>query len=290
MIKEIIAKSALSKHKNAFPTLWDLNPYRGCNIGCKYCFAQYSHQYLGLSDYFKEIIVKTNIAEQLFQELQKRSWKKEQIKLGGIADVYQPIEKKYALMPKIIDVLKKTKTPVFIQTKSTLMYRDLELIKELSKVTTVDISVSISSFDENIRKIIEPNAAPSIERMKLLHDFKGICRKTIVSFMPIIPLISDTDENLEMAFKLTKELDLDVIMAYPLHLRNKTKFAFFELIRRNFPNIYNEFIALYKTSNLKNEYAENLREKIAKLQKKYSLNNSYSIITKPVENTQLTLF
>lgn len=166
MIKEVVAKSILTKHEHEFPTLWDANPYRGCTIGCKYCFAQYSHQYLGLENFFKDIIVKINVAEQLHKDFCKKSWQYDQIKLGGITDIYQHAESKYELLPKVIDVLKKHRNPVFIQTKSTLILRDFELIKELANYTTVDIATSISTFDESYRMKIEP------EQLRLMKEWK----------------------------------------------------------------------------------------------------------------------
>jgi len=257
-------------------------------MGCRYCFAQYSHKYLNLSNFFSDIVVKTNIAEILYSELRKKSWKGEQIKLGGISDIYQYAEKKYELLPQLIDVLKKTRNPIFIQTKSTLIMRDYELIKELAKYTTVDIATSICSFDETARKIIEPGAPTALERMEMLRQFTGVCRHTIVSFMPVIPLISDTNENLDTAFMLTKEFNLDSIIAYPLHLRGKLKVPFFQLIQNHFPEIYPQFSELYKTSDLESNYANNLFQKIARLREKYQLFGSYSIV-QPKDN-QLSLF
>ena len=288
MILEIQCKSALSKHEHEFPTAWDVNPYRGCTMGCRYCFAQYSHKYLNLSSFFSDIVVKTNIAEILHTELRRKSWKGEHIKLGGISDIYQHAEKKYELMPQLIDVLKKTRNPVFIQTKSTLILRDFELIKELAKHTTVDIATSICTFDETARKIIEPGAPSALERMEMLRRFTGICRHSIVSFMPVIPLISGTDENLETAFRLTKEFGIDSIIAYPLHLRGNLKEPFLQLIKNQFPEIFTEFSTLYKSSDLESNYAVKLFQKIALLREKYQLYGSYSIV-QPKEN-QLSLF
>ncbi len=89
MIKKITAKKVLTYHQNPFPTNWDVNPYRGCTIECKYCFAHYTHQYLGSENFFKDIYVKTDIAEQLDRELSKKSWQGYQIKIGGTTDIYQ---------------------------------------------------------------------------------------------------------------------------------------------------------------------------------------------------------
>ncbi len=289
MINEVIAKSVLTKHNDGFPTLWDVNPYRGCTIGCKYCFAQYSHSYVGLDNFFSDILVKTNVWEQLYRELKKKSWKREQIKLGGISDTYQHAESKYELMPKIFDILKRTKNPVFIQTKSTLILRDFEIIKELAKCTPVDISASISTFDEKTRKILEPGAAPTMERMEMLQEFNKICRNTVVAFIPIIPLISDDPENLDTAFRLTKEFDLDVIVASPLHLRNAIKADFISFIQTKFPEFSDSFANLYKRSILDPVYATNLLRNIDHLRSRYQLYKQYSIVDN-VGNKQLNLF
>ncbi|MFZ4796952.1 MAG: SPL family radical SAM protein [Bacteroidia bacterium] len=290
MIKEIQSKKVLTYHQQSFPTNWDLNPYRGCTVGCKYCFAQYSHKYLGLEDFFKDIIVKTNIAECLTTEMNKNSWKKEQIKIGGTTDLYQHIEKKYELLPKIYEVIKKYKNPIFIQTKSTLILRDFEIIKELSKMTTVDIATSISTFDELIRKVIEPGAAKAIERVEMLARFNGIARSTTLGFMPIIPLLSDTDENLETTFRLSKENGIDNVVTSFLFLRGTVKPKFFEVIKMNFPEIYPDFLKLYSNSNVEETYAKKINLKIKKLREKYQTFGSYKPIEINKNPSQFSLF
>ena len=290
MITETQAKKVLTYHPKAFPTNWDLNPYRGCTIGCKYCFAQYSHKYLGLDDFFKDILVKTNVHESLALEMNKKSWLNEQIKIGGTTDLYQHIEKKYELLPKIFDVIKKHKTPVFIQTKSTLILRDFEIIKELSKITTVDISTSISTFDESIRKVIEPGAATTLERLEMLAKFKGICRTTTLGFMPIIPLLSDTDENLETTFRQAKEFEIDNVVTSFLHLRGDLKMKFFETINTHFPEIFSNFTSLYVGSTIDESYAKKVNIKINKLRTTYNMFGIYSPIEKVKQATQMELF
>ncbi|MEI7596407.1 MAG: radical SAM protein [Bacteroidota bacterium] len=283
MIKEIKAKKVLTFHADAFPTNWDLNPYRGCSIGCKYCYAQYTHKYLGLKDFHKDIIVKTNVAECLAKELNNKNWNNEQIKIGGTTDLYQHIEMKYRIVPSIFEIIKKHKNPVFIQTKSTLILSDFELIKELSKVTTVDIATSVSTMDETISKIIEPNASASIERIKMLSKFNEICRSTTLGFMPIIPLLTDNDENLEAIFQLAKELGITNIVTSFLFLRGELKQQFFETIKLHYPEIYFDFIQLYKTSNVDSAYAQKINSKINKLRNKYQLFGVYKPINQKVK-------
>jgi DNA repair photolyase len=290
LIKEIQSKKVLTYHPDAFPTHWDLNPYRGCSIGCKYCFAQYSHKYLALTDFTKDILVKTNTPECLEQELSTKKWKHAQIKIGGIADLYQHTEKKYELLPEIYAVIKKYKNPVFIQTKSTLILRDFELLKDLARITTVDIATSISTFDESIRKVVEPGASSTMERVEMLAKFKGVSRSTILGFMPIIPLISDTDENLETTFRIAKEYGFDHVVTSLLFLRGEVKTKFLALVNLNFPEIFPEFSKLYATSSLDAAYANKINLKSKKLREKYQLLAVYEPVESKETVYQLSLF
>ena len=290
LIKEIQAKKVLTFHPDAFPTNWDLNPYRGCTIGCKYCFAQYSHKYLGLDDFYKDILVKTNVSESLEKELSQKKWNGSQIKIGGTTDLYQHLEKKYKLLPKIYAVIKRHKNPVFIQTKSTLILRDFEILKELSEITSVDIATSITTFDESIRKIIEPGASPTIERLEMLAKFKGISRSTTLGFMPIIPLISDNDENLETVFRLAKAYGIDNVVTSILFLMGDVKTKFLSLIKLHFPEIHHDFAKLYTTASVDPVYAQKTNLKIKKLREKYQVFGIYKPVETILEAVQLSLF
>ncbi len=292
MIKEIQAKTVIHKHNKAFPVMYDLNPYRGCTVGCKYCFAQYSHYYVDLGNFFKDIIVKTNVDKCLDIELYKKRKNKQQIKIGGVTDAYQPIEKKYLLMPKILKIFKKYRIPIFISTKSDLILRDFELIKQLSEVAAVDIAVSISCFDKKNAKIFEPAASTPKKRIEALSKFSGICRSTSILNMPVIPYISDNYKEFDEMFAMSKELKIDNIVSYPLHLRSqKVNNNFFSIVRKHFPKVATQFIELYKNSSSPNiEYISNLNEIIYSLQKKYDIYDSYTPLHKKQEFVQLKLF
>ena len=132
---EDICNSALTELKRKVPYGWDLNIYRGCQHGCKYCYAMYSHKYLNSEEFFTDIHVKTNIVDELEKELKRNSWKRDVINIGGVTDSYQPAEAKYLLMPEILKLLIKDKTPAIISTKSKLILRDYDLIDKLSRIT-----------------------------------------------------------------------------------------------------------------------------------------------------------
>lgn len=192
-------------------------------------------------------------------------------------------------MPKVLKSFITKKNPLVIITKSVLILRDIELINELNKVAQVSILISVSTLDETKRKLIEPNSAPTIERMKMLREFRKIGCQTGVLFMPVIPHISDDDDNLNEIYRLTKEYDLGSIMAWPLHLRGNTKEVFYKFLTKHFPELLPKYRLLYKKGNVSKEYWSNLRSKLYDLQCKYDLFSTYKP-TSPSPTKQLTLF
>jgi len=132
--QEIVCTQALTKLKRSIPYGWDLNIYRGCCHNCTYCYAIYSHAYIGEQN-FSKVFVKSNIVEILEKELRNPSWNREIINIGGVTDSYQKAESELKIMPEVLKLLIKYKTPAIISTKSGLLLRDYDLIAELSKIT-----------------------------------------------------------------------------------------------------------------------------------------------------------
>lgn len=273
--KEMIVQSALTELKRKIPYGWDLNIYRGCQHGCQYCYAMYSHNYLGSEEFFKDIYIKTNIVDELEKQLKSEGWKREVINIGGVTDSYQPAEEKYKLMPEVLKLLIKYKNPAIISTKSTLVLRDLELIDELSRITYINIAETITTMDENIREKIEPGSAPSEERFKVLKEFRKTNASLGLHLMPIIPLVTDNESNFEGLFSKARDCGVDYVLPGTLYLRGKTRKHFLEFFKRDFPDIYSEFISLYKTGGTDKEYKDKLYVMVNRLRDKYNLSSSY---------------
>lgn len=285
---------ACNKLKRKIPFSWDLNIYRGCEHGCQYCYAMYSHEYLDSEQYFDDIYAKTNIVEQLEAQLRSPSWKREIVNIGGVTDSYQPIEAKYKLMPDILRLMIQYKTPCIISTKSDLILRDYDLIAELASITYVNVAATITCMDESIRKKIEPNGAPSLKRFTMLKEFAKTNASTGLHFMPIIPYLTDNRENVDSLYSHAEGCEVDYVLPGTLYLRGKTRQVFFDFIESEFPNLYEPMKNLYKTGSTGKEYKDELYKMVNELKAKYHLSGSY---TKPMkeklkqaEYTQLTLF
>jgi len=173
-----------------------VNPYRGCEHGCVYCFARPSHAYLDLSpglDFETKLFAKTNAAERLRAELAKPSYRCSPIALGINTDAYQPIERKYGITRQLLEVLAETRHPVSLITKSGLIRRDLDLLAPMAKDGLVTVYVSITSLDNKLSSKLEPRAAAPHTRLKTvqaLHE-AGVPVGTMVA--PIIPMVTDRE-------------------------------------------------------------------------------------------------
>jgi DNA repair photolyase len=276
------------------PFAWDLNIFRGCEHGCKYCYAMYSHDYIKSEEFFRDIYVKTNIVDLLEQQLSSPSWKREVVNIGGVTDSYQPMEAKYKLMPEILKLMIKYKTPCIISTKSDLILRDFDLIDELSRITYVNVAATITCMDESIRRKIEPKGSESLKRFEMLKEFSKTNASTGLHFMPIIPYLTDGQENVDALYSCAKDSAVDYVLPGVLYLRGKTRVVFFDFIKNEFPNLYLPLEKLYRTGSAGKDYKDTLYPMVNKIKEKYQLSGSYS---KPLkekmlqsENIQLTLF
>ncbi|MDR0753473.1 MAG: radical SAM protein [Holosporaceae bacterium] len=274
-VKEITCKTALHYHDREFASNWDLNIYRGCGHRCIYCFAQYSHKYLDTAEFFDDIFVKTNITEALHADFSKRSWNGDPVNICGVTDGYQPLEKEYVLMPRIIETFIHHKNPMIVTTKSTLLLRDIDLLDELNKIAGVSVQVSASVIDEVIREKIEPFASPTIERLEMIDKLSKCGISCGVLMMPIIPHLTDNIENLDAIFKIAIENGAKNIIPQVLHLRGNTKNVFFSYMRDLFPELESKIKLLYNGAYVNKNYLENFQEKIRNLRRKYNFYNNH---------------
>ena len=276
VIEEIKIKKALNKlHSNFLPYKYDLNIYRGCSHRCQYCYALYSHRYLETTNFFEKIYIKTNVVEALEKELSSKRWKREWINLGGVTDSYQAIERQYKLMPKILELMIKYKTPITISTKSDLILRDADLLEKLAKVATVNVAVTITTWDEKLRQKLEPGAISSERRMEVLRQLKGKGINLGLHLMPIVPYLTDTPENLENIFREVGKIPVDYVIAGMLNLRSETRKNFLRFIQENYPELASKYFQEYKGAYWEKEKRREVYFLVHKLMKKYGLNGDY---------------
>jgi DNA repair photolyase len=180
IVKEVYAKTILSKSKVLDYTI---NPYIGCEHGCTYCYARFIKRYTGHKEKWGQFVdVKINAARLLQREIKRK--KPGKLWISGICDPYQPLEKKYEITKSCLEILLKQKWPFTIQTKSPLVLRDIEMLKNSN---VAEVTFSIATADEKIRRIFEPNSPSIEERIQTLEKLHSAGIKTSVMIAPTLP-------------------------------------------------------------------------------------------------------
>lgn len=199
VIREVNAKSILSASKIYN---YVINPYVGCQFGCKYCYARYMKKFTGHTEPWGEFVdIKINAEELLLKEIKKK--KKDRVWISGVCDPYQPLEAKYKLTRKCLKILADNNWPVVIQTRSKLILRDIDIIKEMDDC---DAGLSVTTADDKIRKLFEPTATPIKDRIDTLKQLHEAGIRTYAMIAPILP---GAENLMEMLYGIVDYIYVD---------------------------------------------------------------------------------
>ena len=171
-----------------------LNPYRGCEHGCIYCYARPTHEYLGFSaglDFESKIMVKTNAPDLLRGELESPRWRPQTLVMSGVTDPYQPVERKLCITRRCLEVLAKFRNPVAIITKNRLVARDIDLLRDLVAHSAAAVNISVTSLDPNLQRVLEPRTSSPQARLDAIRQLRSAGIPTGVMVAPIIPGLTD---------------------------------------------------------------------------------------------------
>jgi DNA repair photolyase len=247
---EIHTKSALNRVPGAsrLPFGWTVNPYRGCTHACVYCFARPTHEYLEYGagrDFEREIVVKVNVPEVLRVELARPSWRGEHVALGTNTDPYQWVEGRYKLMRGIWEVLRDAANPCSILTKSPLVLRDLDLLKEIAEVTEVSACLSVPTLDEKAWRSTEPHTPHPRARLEAVGELNRAGIPTGILIAPLMPGVNDAPEQVERIVELATEAGAVHIGGQTLFLRGSVRDIYFEWLREHRPDLLERYEKLY---------------------------------------------
>ncbi len=196
-VYEETAGSILSRNDSPdLPFVWSVNPYRGCQHACSYCYARTYHEYLGYgagTDFDTKLVVKVNAPQLLGKALRKPSWRRERINFSGVTDCYQPIEAVYGLTRDCLEVCLECQTPVAIVTKSVLVERDIDVLARLHERAGVKVLMSVPFADVATSKLIEPQAPAPARRFEAMRRLSEAGVPVGVFIAPVIPGLTDRD-------------------------------------------------------------------------------------------------
>ena len=232
-----------------------INPYRGCEHGCIYCFARPTHAYLGLSpglDFESKLFLKPEAPELLERELSVPKYVPRTIAIGTNTDPYQPIEKRYEIMRRILQVLDRANHPVGIVTKSALVLRDLDILRSMAKRKLVKVALSVTTLDPGLARVMEPRANTPQRRLNALRELASAGIPTAVMVAPVIPAINDNEiERILDAAKAAGVTSAGfVLLRLPLEVRDLFK----EWLMANFPDRYRHVMSLIRQTRGGKDY------------------------------------
>jgi DNA repair photolyase len=232
-----------------------INPYRGCEHGCVYCFARPTHAYLGLSpglDFESKLFMKPEAAELLEKELAAANYQPRVIAIGTNTDPYQPIERRYQVMRRILEVLERVGHPVGIVTKSALVLRDLDILARLAERKLAKVALSVTTLDPELARKMEPRAATPMRRLETLRRLSQAGVPTTVMVAPVIPALNDSEiERILEAAQVAGVREAGyVLLRLPLEVRD----LFREWLMANYPDRYRHVMKLVRDTRDGKDY------------------------------------
>jgi len=237
VIEELAKKIVTSNQSPDITFDYSINPYRGCEHGCIYCFARPTHSYLNLSpglDFETRIVAKVNAAERLRETLAGARYEPRSLVLGTATDAYQPVERKLGITRRIVEVLAETSHPFSVVTKSSGIERELDLIAPMAAQGLVSVYLSVTTLDNDLARILEPRAAAPARRLRTIRALADAGVPVGVSVSPIIPFINEPE--LERILEAAAQAGAQSAFSIPVRLPWEVNPLFQDWLQRHFPD------------------------------------------------------
>ncbi|HEV3198088.1 MAG TPA: radical SAM protein [Bryobacteraceae bacterium] len=271
---EIPSRSILNRTKPNMPFQWTINPYRGCEFGCKYCYARYTHEFMEMDafDFEDRIYAKSAAAHLLRQEL-GRIDRKDHIAIGTATDPYQPAERRFGRTRAILEVFARDRGRFLgITTKSDLVLRDVELLQEIARANVLGVNMTITTLDEKLARLLEPRAPRPGLRLEAVQRLSeaGICVSVFPN--PIMPGLTDGERQLDRLAKAARDAGALSFGGGPLFLMPSAQKVFLPFLDKEFPELAPRYRESYeKSAYLGRAYKESLQQRVRKIRDRYGL-------------------
>jgi DNA repair photolyase len=275
----LVSRTALNREASGrLPFAWTINPYRGCEFGCKYCYARYTHEFMEMRnglDFERKIYAKEGSPELLRAELRHARDQGLPIALGTATDPYQPAEKQFEITRRMLEVFVEFEGIRFsITTKSVLILRDLELLKVIAGRHHFGVHVTVTTTSARLARLLEPKAPPPRKRLEAVERLVSSGIYAGVNAMPILPGLTDSPESLdELAFQASLA-GAKFFHGNALFLMPSAMKQFMPFLRRDFPNLVRRYNELYaRSAYVPESYKREIAERVAQLRARYNLDS-----------------
>ena len=251
---DLLVRDVLNRNDQPrLPFDWTINPYRGCEFACAYCYARYTHGFFDLADpadFERKIFVKRRAAEKLRQRLRKSDLSGQSIALGTATDPYQPAERHYEVTRGLLEVLAEAEgLSISITTKSPLVLRDLDLLGELDRRHAVSVHVTLTTVDAPLARRIELQAPDPGSRLRTIERLAEVGIATVVNLMPVMPGINDGEAELGPLFEAALAAGAIDVHQSALFLNRASRDKFFPWLKEEFPHLVGMYQRLYARSD-----------------------------------------
>ena len=262
------------------PFTWTINPYRGCEFACKYCYARYTHEFMEMRDgvdFERKIYVKQQAAWLLRQEL-KKVRRGEEIAIGTATDPYQPAEKRYEVTRGILQELAQHHgLEIGIVTKSDLVLRDVELLRRVAEHNSLFVNLTITTLNAKLARILEPRAPRPDLRLQAVRQLCAAGIDAGVICAPVLPGITDSPAALDAVVRATKEAGGKYIYANPLFLKPCSASVFLPFLEKEFPQLVAEYRQRFANrAFVSKAYSKRISELMARLREKHGISRKFS--------------
>ena len=276
---------------NRVPFEWTINPYRGCEFGCKYCYARYTHEYMELDggEFEKKIFVKQNAAPLLAQDVaRKYSYQRagsegpEHIAIGTATDPYQPAEREYGVTRACLEELAKREgLSVSVITKSNQIVRDIDVLKRIAARSELSLNITITTLRTRLARVLEPRAPRPDLRLAAVKQLHEAGLRVGVSASPLIPGITDREGDLEAVAAAAKDAGAEWFFSGVLFLMPASAKEFLPFVREKFPRLAKQYEQWYaRNAYAPEEYRRRISERVGRLREKHGFH------TRPFEDLQ----
>jgi DNA repair photolyase len=294
------ARSLLNRvvSKRGVPFTWAINPYRGCEFGCKYCYARYTHEFMEMRDgvaFEQKIFVKQHAAELLRQEL-RRVKPGESIAIGTATDPYQPAERRYETTRGILEEMARHRgLEIGLITKSNLIVRDIEVLREVAKHNRLFIHITITTMNTELARLLEPRAPRPDLRLEAVRKLSEAGLNIGVNCCPVIPGITDAPKDLDKVLHAAADAGATRVFSGPLFLKPCAAAVFMPFLEKEFPQLVEQYKQRYRTGAfLGPAYDKRLGKVLTTLRRKYGMGErrAQPVAVAPMqqEEAQMSMF